>query len=334
MLAGAVGHEDHWTGGLPRPLLPLPGGTVVEALLARLSDALAGGRAVCANGHTEWIAGSLARCAAPQIQFYEDRLPRGTAGCLRDCAQRLTADCFLVIGGAVWLEDDPMWIVQEHRRQGNALTVCCAASDDLPPLGELRMLRPAGVYCCDRVVLEHIRTAGYQDLKEQTVPALRRAGLRVGALRLRENTTEIRNWQAYLRVIARCLDTGNFRTQEYERLAPGIWSGRDVVIAPTARIAGPVFLGHGCRLEAGAVVVGPAVLGARCRIGPEAWVIRSTVQDDAEVGAGMRLDGRVQQAPSKSVASRPDCGLRATGRGDHSGDSALGGAYRGPLAHF
>ena len=42
ILAGAVGCESQWTRGIPRPLLPLPGTTLVEALLSRITQSLDG----------------------------------------------------------------------------------------------------------------------------------------------------------------------------------------------------------------------------------------------------------------------------------------------------
>lgn len=289
VLAGAVGQEHSWTGGLPRPLLPLPGGSLVEALLGRLTTGLDGGRAICANGHTALLSESIGGRTSGRIHYYEDRLPRGTAGCLKDCACRFDGDTFLVAGGAVWLEDDPAHIVAEHRRQGNALTVCCSGTRDAVQFGRHRALPPAGVYCCERSALEHVRDAGFQDIKEQLIPALREAGERVGVVVLSERTREVRTWSAYLSVLARSLEAELFAKHHCDRLAPGIWVGRDVEIAANARLFGPVFLGDGCRVGDGSVIVGPAVFGRNCRIGADSMLLRVVGHDNICLPAGVHV---------------------------------------------
>ncbi len=293
VLAGAVGHERGWTRGLPQSLLPVPGSTLIETLLSRLSRGLCGAQAICANGHTRLISGSLSGSAGATVLYCEDRLPRGTAGCLKDCAAKLRADTFLLAGGSVWLEDDPLWMLEQHRAQGNALTVFCSPHENVVPVAGRRAFRPVGVYCCDRIVLDHIRPAGYQDLKEQTVPVLRQADLRVGAAVLPNRTCEVVTWPGYLRVLARSLTADLFATQRCNKLAPGCWTGRNVQIAKDARLVGPVFLGDDCQVGKGAVIVGPALFGNNCRIGPKAWGIRVVAHPGAVLPAGSKATDRV-----------------------------------------
>ena len=89
--------------------------------------------------------------------------------------------------------------------------------------------------------LEHEELQGFTTMhKEQLVPALTRAGRRVGAVTLREPAFEIADWSAYLRVIERYLMTDRLDQHKHRQLAPGIWSGRNVTISPTARLVGPV----------------------------------------------------------------------------------------------
>ncbi len=293
ILAGAVGRESHWTNGTPRPFLPLPGTTLVEALLSRITQTLSGRYAVCANGRTDMMARHLGTPPAVAVRYYEDRLPRGTAGCLKDCATVLDGETIFVAGGSVWLEDDPRWMVEQHRAQRNALTVFCLSDGASARLGGKRFLRPAGLYCCDRAVLGSIKSAGYQDLKEQTVPALRKAGLRVGAVALKNQSCEVTDWSTYIRVVSRCLTAGLFEPRGYRCLAPGIWVGEEVQIAKDARIVGPALLGHRCRIADGAVVVGPVVLGDDCLVGPDAWAIRVVAPGPVHFRAGTRVADRL-----------------------------------------
>lgn len=320
ILAGAVGCESRWTRGIPRPLLPLPGTTLVEALLSRLTQSLVGQYAVCANGRTDTMAQYLDPHVTVPVRYYEDRLPRGTAGCLKDCAAGGHAETIFFAGGSVWLEDDPAWMVKQHLDRRNALTVFCRSDGASARLGNRRFLRPAGLYCCDRVVLDYIKSAGYQDLKEQTVPALRQAGLRVGVVALQNETCEVSDWAGYLRVISRCLTTGLFGRRGFHSLAPGIWAGDDVKIGKNARIAGPAILGHRCRIADGAVLVGPVVLGDDSSVGRDAWAIRMIASGAVHVPSGARIKDQL-------VLSSDPCGADEHLAGHNRGTQIVSDAF-------
>ena len=320
ILAGAVGCESQWTRGIPRPLLPLPGTTLVEALLSRITQSLDGQYAVCANGRTDTMARHLDPHVAVPIRYYEDRLPRGTAGCLKDCASGGNAETIFVAGGSVWLEDDPAWMVKQHLDRRNALTVFCRSDVASARLGNRRFLRPAGLYCCNRAVLDYIKSAGYQDLKEQTVPALRQAGLRVGVVALQNETCEVSDWAGYLHVISRCLTTGLLGTRGFHSPAPGIWTGEGVQIGKNARIAGPAILGHRCRIADGAVLIGPVVLGDDSSVGRDAWAIRMIASGTVHVPSGARIKDQL-------VLSSGPCGADEQVVRHHRGTQSVSDAF-------
>ena len=301
ILAGTVGREAGWTRGQPRPLLPLPGTSLIEALVAKFRAKCDGACLICANGNTDVIARRLARYESshPAVGFFEDRLPRGTAGCLKSCEPQLRGGRVFVTGGSVWLEDDPAWMLEQHGKHGNALTVFCTRDPEIGGLRRESLLRPAGVYCCDPAVLGLISTVGYQDLKEQLIPALRKAGLRVGAVTLNGSTCEVTDWQTYLQVLHRVISMGSFETDGYQEAAPGVWLGEDVDVAPEARIVGPAILGRGCRIDANSVVIGPAILGNDCHVANRAWLIRVVAADFTRVLPGAAVTDRF-------LASRED----------------------------
>lgn len=314
ILAGTAGDEAPWARAAPRHLLPLPGTSLLESLLANLQSASSDRETctICVNGYTELVTHRTQRFQSPSfdIRIQEENLPLGTAGCLKSCEPRLGGDTVFLCGGSVWLEDDPCWMLEQHREQGNALTVFCTTDPSLSNGKHRTLLRPTGVYCCEPTVLEHIRPTGYQDLKEQLVPALQQAGLRVGAVPLNRPACQVSDWQSYMYVLHRSLSTGRFPLEGYNELAPGIWCGKDVSVAGDARIVGPVMMGHGCRIDRGAVVIGPAMLGDRTHVGAGCWLIRSVAREGAHCPAGASLTDQfvsthkiAQQAPEESLAS-------------------------------
>lgn len=295
VLAGTIGDEAPWLCGLPRWALPLPGTTIIEALLNGFSKAFTGTYTVCANGQTPWIkdftTGSHPRTAV--LGFFSDEIPRGPAGCLKACQPRLREGTVFVVGGSVWLEEDPRWMADQHRSQRNALTVFCVRESLGTGAAVHTTLRPVGVYACEPVVMDYIQSSGYQDIKEQLIPALKRAGHRVSAVTLRNAAYEVSDWRAYMRVLSHCLVSPGMETLNYRRLAPGVWCGEDVEIGRDVRITGPVLVGHGCRIGEGAIVVGPTILGAGCHVGPGSSIVRVVARDRVRFDAGALVIDRL-----------------------------------------
>jgi exosortase len=307
ILAGTIGQDASWTHGCPRPLLPLAGTTLLERLLATFEHNDSAARAVCANGHADVIARHLAgRNVGRGLMIVEDGIPRGTAGCLKACESLTGADTILLVGASVWFEDDLEWLLEQHRSSGNALTVFCASDAACAGSGFARALKPAGIYCCDRAALEYIRPTGYQDLKEQWVPVLREAGLRVGAVTLRGGSCEVSDWSTYIRVLARSLSDERLAERGYRRLVPDIWCGEDVEIAPQARIVGPALLGHGCKIEDGAVIVGPVILGNGSHVGRNSWLVRVVAAEGVRLPPGSSITDRL--IPPRPAASAENLG--------------------------
>jgi|CXWL01.1.fsa_nt_gi NDP-sugar pyrophosphorylase family protein len=304
ILAGSVGKGVAWTRGYIKSLLPLPArSTLLEALIRRFDSQSIQKCIICSDGHRQQFENRVngLKSAHIQIDFFEDSVPLGTAGCLKACEHRTDSDTVMLAGGSVWLDDDPQWMLDQHRRSENALTVFCTRDPGWASHGSQQYLRPAGLFCCDRAVFEHIRPTGFQDLKEQLVPALNRAGLRVGAVALPGVSCEVSDSATYMEIIARILSEGRFLNDGFSRTAPDIWCGRNVHIAPHARIVGPVLLGHDCRIEDGAVIVGPTMLGDGSHIERNARLIRVVAPYRLRVRPGLYLTDRVLTAPQKSA---------------------------------
>lgn len=308
ILAGNVGHQARWVGGLPRPLLPLPGRTLIDALLASFGHSPEGSCTICTIGRSDLLARHLdgQNALDTAVGFFKDNVPRGTAGCLKACESHLSGETILVAGGAVWLEDDPSWMLEQHRSQGNALTVFCTHDPTMANGGGRRLTRPAGVYCCEPEVLSFICPNGYQDLKEQLIPELKGAGLRVGAVNLRGTTFEVLDWQSYLRVLGHVLTTQRFKIQGFRQLAPDIWCGEGTEIAPQARIVGPALLGRNCRIEDEAVIIGPAMLGDECRVANGSWLVRVVASAYVHCPANASLTDQVvsRHEPARPMSQR------------------------------
>jgi exosortase len=303
ILAGSVGKGAAWTRGCIKSLLPLPAkGTLIEALIRHFDQKPTRKCIICSDGHKAQFVKRTdgLKTAQFQIEYFEDSVPLGTAGCLKACEHRTDSQTVMLAGGSVWVDDDPEWMLEQHRLQGNALTVFCTKDPGWAGMQAQQYLRPAGLFCCDRSVFKYIRPSGFQDLKEQLVPALKKAGLRVGAVALTGGTCEVSDPAIYMDIIARVLSEGRFHSSGFARIAPDIWCGRNIQIASHVKLVGPLLLGHDCKVEEGAVIVGPTMLGDSSHVGRNARLIRVVAAHRLRVRPGLYLTDRVLTAPQST----------------------------------
>ena len=321
-----------WTGSSfdqlrARPLLPIAQSPMIVHVLRTLNKGGVADATICANGSTAAMKAyfETAPRLSIDVTFYEDRSPRGAAGCLRDAAERTDADTFIVTECAMHPDISLEALVARHRERRAAITIA-VSREDRP--GAAEFLNPTGLYVVDRRVLNHISAQGYQDLKENLIPQLHAAGELVDVYVSQRGSPSVLNAQSYLAAnqwmvqrIAR--ESGLLADEsEYRRTDEAIVHVTARIDA-TASLIGPVLVGPGVEIRAGAVVIGPTALGAgtvvgrnvavsrsviwnNAHLGDDAIVDKSIVADRATVAAGARLDGAVEvlvEAPQGTFAS-------------------------------
>lgn len=290
----------------PRALWPLVDRPVIEHVLGVLHSAGIGQMAISANGRTHTIASRLGYNPSPDIAIHysEDSMPRGTAGCIKDCEEWLGAQRFVVVHGASLLLDvDFDHLLAEHQRSGATITLA-ATADNCNDVDRLR-LKPAGLYICESEVFAHIKTRGYQDIKEQLIPKLTENGLKVQAVPISGKVIPIRNEEAYLNAMVLLMNEPQYRRPFVEHLpasVPGLWIDPTAYVHPQARVIGPAYVGPGARVNADAVIIGPAIVGENCQIDAEAVVHESILWAEARVGAGALVEQAVVAAKANVMA--------------------------------
>lgn len=288
----------------PRALWPLLDKPIVNHVLSCLRSAGVGHMAVSANGRTHDIMDRIGHHPSPDITIHynEDSLPRGAAGCIKDCQEWLGDQTFLVVpGAALMLNVDLAKLLAEHQKSGAALTV---AAEITPPLHGSNPacppgLKPTGLYVCEPRVLDYVKSRGYQDMKEQLIPRLVEAGLKVRAIPITGRVLSIRNEESYLNAIVELLDDADAREAFVRHLPctiPTVWIDPLAQVHPTARVVGPAYVGAGAAIGANAVVIGPAVIGPRCQIGSDSVIHESILWPGARVGSNAMIEQTVMAA--------------------------------------
>ena len=174
----------HWSGSafedlLPRPLVPVAQAPLVSYALRWLRDGGISRATLCANSASRAMRSYLGAGSrlTMSLEYHEDWTPRGAAGCVRDAATRSDADTLVVTDGTAIPAVNIGLLLDDHRTAGAAVTIV-VHHDRQARSGE-RPLNPGGIYVFDRRVLDYIPETGFQDIKENLIPKLYRAGERV-----------------------------------------------------------------------------------------------------------------------------------------------------------
>jgi mannose-1-phosphate guanylyltransferase len=280
---------------LPRPLLPVVETPVVAYPLRWLAQGGVANVTVCANSSARGVRGLLQGLTGPglSIDFSEDWMPRGAAGCVRDAAIRTSADTFIVVDGTTLPQLDMEALVCTHRRLRAALTVSARPKQGG---GGDSFLSPNGIYVFDRRAIDHIADHGFQDIKEALIPTLHAAGEEIAFHECSDPSPRVFDAASYLSVnrwaISRLADpvtTAEMSTKGYH-LREEAFVHMSSQVSPHARLVGPLVVGPGVTVEDRATIVGPAAIGRGSLVAQGAVVSRSVLWGHCRLGRESLVD--------------------------------------------
>lgn len=287
-----------------RPLLPVASRPLITHALNSIQSAGIPAATICGNSDTAVLRRQLGNTVPANtldlhaeteelaiadlaLDYFEDVMPRGPAGCVRDAALKSDAEIFVVMDGTLVPRVDFDEIIEQHCKREAAITLVVAESND----GASH--EPLGIYVISRKVLEGVPAVGYQDIKESLIPTLYRRGERVlthvvqGA-----QSARVTDAASYLGVNIWATE----RAFHENKLPAGgrqmgdAWVDRAAHVDPTARFVGPVIVGPNVHIGPGALIVGPSTIGAGSRIFSDAVVSRSALWERCTVGTGAIVD--------------------------------------------
>lgn len=276
----------------PRPLLPVTHRPLIGFSLSWLERGGVSRAAVCTNRNSRAIADQLAASSALRldVDFFEDPMPRGAAGCARDAALAAGGEHFVVSDAASIPNVSLVGLLEQHCATGAAVTV--ATYQENPGLGQAPLQVPSGVYVLSRQAIDTIARHGFADIKEHLLPALARAGARVNTFAGPVPVPRVLDAATYLAVnelMIRDLAQGRSTLPDYDTRGEALVH-RDARIGADATIVGPVVVAAGARIDGDAVVVGPSTVGTDAVVEGGALVSRSTVWRRATIRSGAVVD--------------------------------------------
>ncbi|MBI4581893.1 MAG: NDP-sugar synthase [Planctomycetes bacterium] len=277
-----------------RPAIPIAGEPLVCHALRWLHDYGIRTASLCANSDT----GYLRRCLQDgnelglALEYYEDVMPRGPAGSLRDAALVSPAELFVVIYGTVVPRLDLVTLLAAHRTADACVTVVATRSGTRRRATE-GDLEPAGIYVFSREALKLVPAKGYQDIKETLLPHLYAQGKRVithvvghcAAGRVLDTPSYISvcRWAVTRMSRESGMDSQYLRRDE-------AWIHETAHVSPTAQLIGPMIIEPDCVVGAEALIVGPTTVGAGSTLGPRTVVSRSIIWSGCQIGSNAILD--------------------------------------------
>lgn len=293
-----------------RPLVPIVGRPLITHILTWFRAAGIPDVTVCAHGDAAVLRRALTTGSAlgVDIEYYQDLMPRGPAGCVRDATQECRANLIVVAEATIIPRVDLSKMLLAHRASGAALTVVSTRLNHDGNHGSA-VLTPAGIYICSREALAHVPATGFQDIKETLIPRLSRMGhlvttqivdsrlvprvlgsatyLAAGTTVLEEMGTDEVCPRGYTRNGAAWIHE-SARVEPQARLLGPLWIDRDCEIGPGALVIGPTTIGAGSHISAGAVV-SRSILWKKCHIGAQATLDHCVLTDDSVIAAGVAL---------------------------------------------
>jgi len=318
---------------LPTALWPVVGKPAVQRLLNHLAKQGIRRATVCSNSDGSLLAESIHTCNGLELEFLNEPLPVGPAGCIRDAAGDATNGLLLVFPAGLICPPKIDELLRAHQNGQCDLTVAFnPGHGNGQPMGE-----PADIYICDPSILEHIPKDGYFDIKEGLIREMLRAGKSVHAVRLRNPVGNFRDRQEYLRAIGNYLEKdpeSDADLRLHKRTDSQIlWMEANASIDPSARLCGPVVIMDGASISKNTVIIGPTVVGRGVTVGEDSVVVNSMLWDNAHVSPSCQIQGCIVDyhtvVPSKAVVVEESVSFKTRGVSIRAINKAIVGMKKG-----
>lgn len=315
MAGGAGSRLRPLTMGRPKPMVPLVNkpvmGHIIDLLKRHNLNRIAATLQYMANDIQDYF-GDGSAFEVELTYFIEDE-PLGTAGSVKN-AEPFLDEPFLVISGDAVTDIDLSALINFHRQKGALVTIALyrvptpleygvVITDEdgriiqfLEKPGWAEVISDwvnTGIYVLEPEVLEYIPPGQPFDFSKDLFPLLLKKGAPLFGFKASGYWCDVGNIQEYVRASFDYLQGKVNLTEPGRRIAPGIWVGEGVEIAPDAKIYGPVYLGNEVKLKGGVVIQGPAVIRDYTVVDNRAMVERSIIWRNCYIGEGAEIRGAV-----------------------------------------
>ncbi|MFI6512734.1 sugar phosphate nucleotidyltransferase [Streptosporangium sp. NPDC050855] len=304
------------TANQPKPLLPVINRPIMEHVLRLLKR----------HGFTETVVtvqflAALVRNyfgdgdeLGMSLYYATEDTPLGTAGSVKNAADRLRDDRFLVISGDALTDIDLTDMIRFHRENGAMVTIGLKRVPNPLEFGivivddqgrvERFLEKPTwgqvfsdtantGIYVMEPEVLDEIAAGEPVDWSGDVFPRLLERGAPLYGYVAEGYWEDVGTHESYLKAQADVL-SGRVRVDiDAFEVSPGVWVAEGASVDADAVLKGPLYIGDYAKVEAGAELREYTVLGSNAVVREGAFLHRAVVHDNVYVGPSAHLRGCV-----------------------------------------
>jgi mannose-1-phosphate guanylyltransferase/phosphomannomutase len=304
------------TANQPKPLLPVINRPIMEHVLRLLKR----------HGFTETVVTVQFLAAlirnyfgdgeelGMSLHYATEEMPLGTAGSVKNAADKLRDDRFLVISGDALTDIDLTDMIRFHRENRALVTIGLKRVPNPLEFGIIivdeqgrvqRFLEKptwgqvfsdtvnTGIYVMEPSVLDEVATDRPVDWSADVFPRLLERGAPLYGYVADGYWEDVGTHESYLKAQADAL-SGRVRLEfDAFELSPGVWAAEGASIDPEAILKGPLYVGDYAKVEAGAELREYTVLGSNVVVKGGAFVHRAVIHDNVYIGPGANLRGCV-----------------------------------------
>ncbi len=233
---------------------------------------------------------------------------------MRNCADFLADDTFLIISGDALTDIDLWKFVARHKQAGGVATIAVKRVSDTREFGvvlhdadgritgfqekpdpgdALSDLGNCGIYLFEPEIFDYFPERPFVDWAQDVFPALLENDIPFHIHEVREYWNDVGSL-AELRQGTFDALRGELRLQvEGREVAPGLIVAGESLVPRSAEIEGSVWIGHDVELGENVRLTGPLVLGDGARIGEGAQLRDSILLPGTKVAPGSILIGAI-----------------------------------------
>lgn len=304
------------TANQPKPLLPIINRPIMEHVLRLLKR----------HGFTETVVTVQFLAAlirnyfgdgdelGMSLHYATEEIPLGTAGSVKNAADKLRDDRFLVISGDALTDIDLTDMIRFHRENRALVTIGLKRVPNPLEFGIIivdengrvqRFLEKptwgqvfsdtvnTGIYVMEPGVLDDVPAGRSVDWSSDVFPLLLDRGARLFGYVADGYWEDVGTHESYLKAQADVLEGKVKVDLEAFELAPGVWTAEGASVDSYAVLKGPLFIGDYAKVEAGAELREYTVLGSNVVVKEGAFLHRAVVHDNVYVGPAAHLRGCV-----------------------------------------
>ncbi|RJL20828.1 mannose-1-phosphate guanyltransferase [Bailinhaonella thermotolerans] len=304
------------TANQPKPLLPVINRPIMEHVLRLLKR----------HGFTETVVtvqflAALVRNyfgdggeLGMRLHYATEEVPLGTAGSVKNAADALRDEPFLVISGDALTDIDLTDMVRFHKKNDALVTIGLKRVPNPLEFGIIivdeqgriqRFLEKptwgqvfsdtvnTGVYVMEPEVLDEVEPGRVVDWSGDVFPRLLERGAPLFGYVAEGYWEDVGTHESYLKAQADVLSGKVEVDIEGFEMSPGVWVGEGAEVDPEAVLKGPLYIGDYAKVEAGAELREFTVLGSNVVVKEGGFLHRAVVHDNVFVGPSTNLRGCV-----------------------------------------